>query len=201
VNLSDSVAVVISRPDALTRCMANRDMVALRPGQTIVGAPFVGVDSGSIVGRPQDTGLKIPSCAVFLKAIGPGRFRGRRSPGREDGQSPTCHGPVLYWHGGAVDPPGLGVRCPSLPHFGTSHPPPRPRRLKAPEHMPVPQAPEFCGDAQASAYGQYPIPSPDAGSVCLGQCPARCARSHNSYDGNLARAFRQTRCRSDRKQR
>ena len=61
VNLSDSVAIVIARPFALARCMANRDMVALRPGQTKVGTPFVGVNGGSIVGRLQDTGPKIPS--------------------------------------------------------------------------------------------------------------------------------------------
>ncbi len=42
VNLSDSVAIIIARPDTLARCMANRHMVALRPGQTTVGTPFVG---------------------------------------------------------------------------------------------------------------------------------------------------------------
>jgi hypothetical protein len=32
VNLTDSVAIVISCPDALARCMANRHMFAPRPG-------------------------------------------------------------------------------------------------------------------------------------------------------------------------
>ena len=199
MNLTDSVAILIARPDALPRRMANRDMFALCPRQMMVGAPFVGVDGGSILGGVQDTGLKIPFCAFFLKSIGPGRFHGRRSPAREDGRSPTYHGPEPYWHGGAVGPRGLGVRCLSRPHLGTSHPLPRPRQVKGLDYKPVPRAPEFCGDAQANAYGQYPIPSPDAGSVSLGQSPARCAQSHNSDDGCLARAFQQTRCRSDRR--
>ncbi len=174
-------------------------MVALRLGQMLVGAPFVGIDGGSLSSRLQDAGLKIPSCAVFLRAIGSGHFPARRSPRREDGPSPTCHGPVLDWRGAVADPPDPGVNGPSRPHSATSHPPPPPRRPTAPDDRPVPQAPEFYGDVQASACGQYPILSPSARSVCLGQSPARCARSHSSCDGSLARGFRRTRCRYDRR--
>ena len=78
VHLTDSVAIVISRPFALARCMAYRDMSALRPGQMMVGAPFVGIDRSAVLGGLQNTRLKILSCTVFLKAIGSGRFRGRR---------------------------------------------------------------------------------------------------------------------------
>ena len=67
VNLTDSVSIVIACPDTLARRMANGDMLALRLGQMLVGAPFVGIDSGALSRRLQDAGLKIPSCAVFFK--------------------------------------------------------------------------------------------------------------------------------------
>jgi hypothetical protein len=177
MNLTDSIAIVISRPFALARCVANHEMFALGPRQMRVGAPFVGIDGGSILGGVQDTGLKIPSCTVFLTSIEPGRFHARRSPAREDGRSPTFHDPVLDWHAGAGGPQGLGVRGLSRPHFGTSHPLPRPRQVQGPDYKPVPRAPEFCGDVRANAYGQYSTPWPDAESVSLEQSPARCARS------------------------
>ena len=33
----------------------------------VVGAPFIGINGGSIPGGIQDGGLKIPSCAVFFQ--------------------------------------------------------------------------------------------------------------------------------------
>lgn len=65
VNRADAVTIVISRPFALARCMADRDMNSLGRRQRPVGPPCVGVDRGSVPGGLQDTGFKVRSCTVF----------------------------------------------------------------------------------------------------------------------------------------
>jgi hypothetical protein len=68
MNFANSLAIVISRPDALARCMANHRMFSARLGQMIVGAPFVGINGGFIPSGLQDAAPKIPSCAVSFKS-------------------------------------------------------------------------------------------------------------------------------------
>ena len=199
VNLADAVAILVSRPFALARCMADRDVGTRGRGQPPVGPPFVGVDRGSVLGGFQHTGLKVRSRTVFLRSTGSGRFPGQRSPGPEDGRAPTCHDPVPDWRGGAAGPRDRGAGRLSRRHFGTFHPLPRPGRVTGSDHKPGRQAPVWCGVAPANACGQYPVPVPSAASGCLGQSPARCARSRYSGDGSLARASRPRRCKSARK--
>ena len=109
VNLADAVAIIVSRPFALARCMADRDVGTRGRGQLPVGPPFVGVDRGSVPGGLQHAGLKIRSRSVFLRSVGSGRFPGRRSPAPADGRSPTAHDPVPDWRGGAAGPRDRGV--------------------------------------------------------------------------------------------
>lgn len=173
MNLADSVAIVISRPFALARCMANGDMRALLLGQMVISTPLVGIDGACQLGGLQDRGFKIRSRTVFLKSIGCGRFPGQRSRARGDGHCPTYHDPALDWHDGAAGPRDPGARCLSRRHFGTSHPLPPRGRVTGSDRKPRRRAPEFHGGAPANACGQHPVPAPGAASGCLGQIPCR----------------------------
>ena len=51
VNLADAVAILITRPLALTRRVADGDVDAIGLAQMAVGAPLVGVDDRPRLGR------------------------------------------------------------------------------------------------------------------------------------------------------
>src|SRR5437867_1812855 len=46
MDFADAIAIVVTRPFPLTRCMVDRLVRASRGGQMVVGFPFIGVDRG-----------------------------------------------------------------------------------------------------------------------------------------------------------
>lgn len=169
MNRADSVAIVISRPCALARRMATvtcRRCFSVK-GLSAPHSSVLTVHSNPVASST--LGSRSARALVFSRSVGSGRFPGHRSPGPEDGRSPTSQNPAFDWRGGAAGPRDRGVGDPSHRHFGTFHPLPRPGRPTGLDDKPGRQVPVSGGAAPANACGQYRVPSPGARSVRLGQ--------------------------------